>query len=57
MLQIGYMGTQVVLDTRKEDPSAILTYITATNRPIVGHNIKYDYQVIRTNYGITLENV
>lgn len=57
MLQIGYDSTQVVLDTRKTDPTAILAYIKATNRPVVGHNLKYDYQVIRTNYDITLENV
>ena len=57
MLQLGYGSTQVVIDTRKHDPKGILRSIQASNRPILGHNIKYDYQVIATNYGIRLENL
>lgn len=57
MLQLGCGNTQVVLDTRKEDPTALLKSIKDSNKRILGHNLKYDYQVIKTNYDVTLENL
>jgi ribonuclease D len=57
MLQLGCGNTQVVLDTRKEDPTALLKSIKDSNKRILGHNLKYDYQVIKTNYDVPLENL
>lgn len=57
MLQLGCGNTQVVLDTRKEDPTTLLKSIKDSNKRILGHNLKYDYQVIKTNYNVTLENL
>lgn len=57
MLQLGNHDTQVVIDARKEYVTPLLKGLADSNTPIIGHNIKYDYQVIRTNYDVTLENV
>lgn len=55
MLQIGTTDFQIVLDTRYVDPTSILECLA--KKTIIGHNIKYDWQVLFLNYGIKLESV
>lgn len=46
---------QYLIDTRVKDPTKLLKEII--KRPIIGHNLKYDYQVIKQNYGVELNDV
>jgi len=55
MLQLGDQNTQFIVDVRQKDPTKLLQELS--NKTLIGHNIKYDYQVIKTNYNITLENL
>jgi DNA polymerase I len=55
MLQIGTTDFQCIIDTRYVDPTDILECLST--KLVVGHNIKYDWQVIFLNYGIKLLNV
>lgn len=55
MLQIGNNEFQIVIDCREVDPTPILESIRGLG--LIGHNIKFDWQVIYNNYGIKLENV
>lgn len=57
MLQIGDANTQFIIDTRKINPVPIIQELIKRNTLLVGHNIKYDYSVIKTNYGLEIENV
>ena len=57
MLQLGTDKEQFVWDTRKSSPASFLRWLSTRNTIIIGHNLKYDYQVIRTNYDVTLENL
>lgn len=56
MVQIGDKFDQFIIDTRKVDISKLKPYLEGTKLKI-GHNIKYDYCVLFTSFGITLENV
>lgn len=55
MLQIGTVDFQIVLDTRYVDPTSILECLA--QKTIIGHNVKYDWQVLFLNYGIKLTSV
>jgi len=55
MLQFGNKEVQYIIDTRKADPTKLLKELS--KKKIIGHNIKFDYQVIKTNYGIELEDL
>lgn len=55
MLQIGNKDIQYIIDVRKLDPRKLLQEIS--KKTIIGHNIKFDYQVIKNNFGIELENL
>ena len=55
MLQIGTVDFQIVIDTRYVDPTSILECLS--RKLVIGHNIKYDYEVIKLNYGISLNKV
>lgn len=54
MLQLSNGKETIVIDTRAEDPTSLLKYLT--KKLVVGHNIKFDRQVIWLNYGIELEH-
>lgn len=57
MLQIGNKDSQIVIDAREYDVKPILEYIIKSNKLVIGHNIKFDYKVIKINYGLELYNV
>lgn len=57
MLQLGTDKEQFVWDTRKSSPEHFLRWLSSRNTVIVGHNLKYDYQVIKTNYNVEIENL
>lgn len=57
MLQLGDDTIQFILDARQIDPVPIIKELIARNTLLIGHNIKYDYSVIKTNYGLEIENV
>jgi DNA polymerase I len=57
LLQLGNENEQLLIDTRKLNPSKFLKQLLTDSRVIVGHNLQYDYQVLKTNYDIELENV
>lgn len=55
MLQFGVAEKQFIVDCRKHDPTRLLKALA--KKKLVGHNLKFDYQVIKSNYGIVLEDV
>lgn len=55
MLQLGNNDFQIVIDCREVDPTPLLEKIK--NIGLIGHNIKFDWQVIFLNYGIKLNKV
>lgn len=55
MLQIGNKELQYIIDVRKLDPRKLLQEIS--KKTVIGHNIKFDYQVIKNNFDVTLENL
>lgn len=56
MLQIGDEHTQWIIDVRTVDIIPLKPFLESRKLLKVGHNIKYDYQVLK-NIGITIENV
>lgn len=57
MFQLGNHQKQFLIDTRTEDVVPLLKKLIERNTLLIGHNIKYDYSVIKTNYGLEIENV
>lgn len=57
MFQIGDAHNQFIIDTRYTDISCLKRFLESKRIVKIGHNIKYDYKVLNTNYGITLNNV
>lgn len=55
MLQLSNGVDTIVIDTRHEDPTSLLKSIK--DKRIIGHNIKYDCQMIQLNYKVEFENV
>lgn len=53
MLQIGTLDVRFVIDTRKVDPSILLT----PDKLYVGHNLKFEGKHIQHKYNINLLNV
>lgn len=44
-----------MIDTRRADPKRLLKEIA--KKQIIGHNLKFDYRVLRKNYDIRIENL
>lgn len=57
MFQIGNKVDQYVIDTRTHSLLPIAKILQDPKILKVGHNIKFDYKVLKTNFGIVLENV
>lgn len=57
MFQIGDLNTQYVIDTRYVDIKPLFKILESKSITKIQHNIKYDYSVLYTNYGVRLENV
>lgn len=55
MLQLSNGVDTIVIDTRHEDPTSLLKSIK--DKLIIGHNIKYDCQMIQLNYQVEFENI
>jgi len=55
LLQFGNAETQYLVDTRHKDPTRLLQVLA--DKIIIGHNLKFDYQVIKDNYGVELVRV
>jgi len=57
MLQIGDYENQFVIDTRNQDV-VIIKDLFENDRIIkIGHNIKFDYKMMRSNFGIILNRL
>lgn len=57
MLQLGDNHVQYMVDCRTDDPTPVIKRLIERNVLLVGHNIKFDYTVIKLNYGLEIENV
>lgn len=57
MLQIGDKYNQYIIDTRTTNVEFLKKYLEDPKKLKVGHNIKYDYCVIKVNFDIVMENV
>lgn len=60
LLQLGTISRQYVLDTARLGREKIIQVIEALNEPAIikiFHNSNFDYQQIKSNYGIELMNV
>lgn len=55
MLQLGNADFQVAIDCRYEDPTTLLRSLWKVR--FIGHNIKYDYKVIKSNFSVVLPKV
>ena len=55
MLQLGTTDFQVIIDTREVDPTPLLKSLMS--KTLIGHNVKYDWEVIYLNYGLKMEKV
>lgn len=58
MLQLGNKEVKYIIDLRHTDiTSAMKLHLESKYKLFIGHNIKYDYQVLKNDKGITLEYV
>jgi len=57
MLQIGDEANQFVIDTRHIDPSLLFTILSSESIVKVLANAKFDALMLRSTYGVELENV
>lgn len=58
MLQLGNKDVQYVIDLRETElPDDIKRLLSDKHKLYIGHNIKYDYQVLKNDKGIELEHV
>lgn len=55
MLQLSNGVDVIVIDTRHEDPTALLKSLV--KKRLIGHNIKYDCQMIHINYNVEFEDI
>jgi len=56
MLQLGFENIQLVIDTRGFDFSLLKPYLERKNTTFIGHNIKFDYNMLK-QYDIVLYKV
>lgn len=56
LLQIGDESTQYVIDTRRASIEPIRAFFESQEIKKVGHNLKFDYKMIKGSFGIELEN-
>lgn len=57
LMQIGTSQKQFVLDMRKLSVEPLKPFLISEDIKKVGHNLKFDYKMIKGNYGIDLECV
>jgi DNA polymerase-1 len=57
MLQLGDHKSQIIVDCRKTSPLPLLKKLLDNNTLVYAHNVKFDYTVIKIDYGLELENV
>lgn len=57
LLQIGNQEQQYVIDARKVNMEVLRTFLENENIRKIGHNFKFDYKMIKGNYGIDTENI
>ena len=57
LLQIGDKDEQYLFDTRTFDPEPLREFLEGRRAFKVLHNAKFDYKMIRSNFGIELEKV
>jgi len=56
MLQLGFKNIQLVIDTRGFDFSVLKPFLERKSIVFVGHNIKFDYNMLK-QYGIILHKI
>lgn len=57
LLQIGNQDLQYVVDTRKVSIQPLRLFLESQAIAKVMHNGKFDYKMIKSNYGIEVENI
>jgi len=57
LLQIGDMQDQFVIDTRRVNPEPLREFLESENIDKVGHNLKFDYKMLKTNFGICIDSL
>lgn len=55
LLQIGSPDVQYLIDTRKASPEPLRPFFESRRIKKLGHNLKFDYKMIKSNFGIELE--
>lgn len=57
LLQIGNIESQFVIDTRKVNIEPLRPFLESESHKKVGHNLKFDYKMIKGSFGIEMENM
>lgn len=57
LLQIGDMEEQFVIDTRSVNIEPLRPFLEDPDIRKVGHNLKFDYKMIKSNTSLTLEGI
>lgn len=57
LLQIGDATEQYVIDTRVVNIEPLRPFLEDPEYRKIGHNLKFDYKMLKTNTGITLEGI
>jgi len=57
LVQIGNADTQYILDARKLHLEVLRPFLESHHVRKIGHNLKFDYKMIRGNYGIDMEHL
>lgn len=57
LLQIGNIESQYVIDTRKVNIQPLRPFLESESHKKVGHNLKFDYKMIKGSFGIDVENM
>jgi len=57
LLQIGNIHTQYVIDMRTLPITPLIPFLESRSVGKVGHNAKFDYKMIRGNYGMSTEYI
>lgn len=55
--QIGDADRQYVIDVRGASIEFLFPMLRSTEVKKVGHNIKFDYKVLKNNFGVVMENI
>jgi ribonuclease D len=57
LIQIGDEEQQFIIDARKVNPAPLKEFFESQQHFLYGHNLKFDYKMMKTSFGIECERL